>query len=225
MKILKLFMGDVRFQYRYGFYFLYAFFCVIYILILKLLPMSWSLPIGILLIFSDPSIIGLIFSGAIVHLELSEKTFDSLSIAPISSPQYLISKLLSISLICVLVSLLIGLFNGLIIQWFFFVYSILIGSMFFSLIGFTCAFVTNSLNKFFLSIIPLMMLIIIPGGLYQFFDMPIWTTIHPGIAIVEMLNNGETSILSAIFLAIWFIVLFYIAEKVIMNKMKSHKRP
>lgn len=223
MKLYKLFLGDVKFQYRYGFDFLYAFFCVVYILILRLIPTPWNLSIGILLVFSDPSIIGLIFGGAIVHLELSERTFDSLSIAPIKPTEYLLSKLLSLALISLITSLLIGIFVGLITNWFLFIFSVVFGSMLFSMIGFICAFLSHSLNRFFLLIIPIMLLVILPGGIYQFLDLPRWMIIHPGIAIIEMLNSGEVAFSALIVLVLWFIGIFIVTSKIISKKMKSLK--
>lgn len=42
MRLKKLFLLDMRFQARYGFYFLYAVLTVIYIIILFALPESWE---------------------------------------------------------------------------------------------------------------------------------------------------------------------------------------
>jgi len=40
MRIWSLFQGDVRFQYKYGFYFLYMFFTILYIGMLLAFPVE-----------------------------------------------------------------------------------------------------------------------------------------------------------------------------------------
>ena len=41
MKLLALLRGDVRFQFKYGFYLLYLFFALFYIGLLAALPQDW----------------------------------------------------------------------------------------------------------------------------------------------------------------------------------------
>ncbi|MDR1341327.1 MAG: ABC transporter, partial [Prevotellaceae bacterium] len=65
-RIIKLMAGDVRFQIKYGFYLLYAFFTFLYIAILYILPSAWKSDATTLVIYSDPALLGLIFVGVIV---------------------------------------------------------------------------------------------------------------------------------------------------------------
>ena len=92
MKLKNLFLGDIKFQVKYGFYFIYLIFTLLYIVSLTILPADWIKETSWILIFTDPSIMGLVFMGAIVQLEISEKTFNSLAVAPIKSSEYLLSK-------------------------------------------------------------------------------------------------------------------------------------
>ena len=66
MRIRSLIIGDVRFQFKYGFYLLYLFFSVLYISLVYIFPVSWRERAAILMIFSDPAAMGLYFMGAIV---------------------------------------------------------------------------------------------------------------------------------------------------------------
>lgn len=223
MKTIHLLIGDIKFQYRYGFYFLYSFFTILYIFILGLLPYSLRQNIGLLLIFSDPSIIGLIFAGAIVHFELSERTFDSLCIAPIKPSQYLVSKLVSIALISLLTSILIGLTIGIINNLLSFISAVIVGSMFFSMVGFTLAFMTNSLNRFFFSLMPIIVIVVIPGAIQQFIDLPTIMIFHPGVALIEMLNNGSNVHMAFLSMGFWIISAYLITNRVLHNKMKSQR--
>ena len=69
MRFKKLFLWDLRFQAKYGFYFLYTVLTVIYVTVLFALPESWQEKAAAILIFSDPAAMGLFFMGAIVLLE------------------------------------------------------------------------------------------------------------------------------------------------------------
>ncbi|MDD3123967.1 MAG: hypothetical protein PHC62_10770 [Candidatus Izemoplasmatales bacterium] len=223
MKIKKLLIGDIRFQYKYGFYFLYLVFTFLYVFILKVIPESWILPLAMVLIFSDPSAIGLIFSGAIIQLELSEKTFQSLAISPIKPSEYLWSKLLSLAIISFISASIIGLCVHPINNYLFFAFAIILGSMIFTNLGLICAFKTHSLNQFFLTIVPVIILIVVPGCIYQFYHLQNWFVIHPGVAIVEMLNGGASSVLSSFILITWFCILFLATKKVIKQEFKNKK--
>jgi fluoroquinolone transport system permease protein len=69
MRIKALVLGDMRFQYKYGFYFLYLFFILLYAGALFALPASWRRLTAVLMVFTDPAAIGLYFMGAIVLLK------------------------------------------------------------------------------------------------------------------------------------------------------------
>lgn len=69
MRLKSLFLLDMRFQAKHGFYFLYVVLTVIYAVALLAVPESWKEKTAIILIFSDPASMGLFFMGAIVLLE------------------------------------------------------------------------------------------------------------------------------------------------------------
>lgn len=76
MKLKGLILGDIRQQYKYGFYALYTLFTLVYITVLRILPMPWKELCTTALIFSDPVLIGLMFMGAIILFEKSEKVMQ-----------------------------------------------------------------------------------------------------------------------------------------------------
>ena len=77
MKFKSLILGDIRQQYKYGFYALYTLFTLVYITVLRILPMPWKELCTTTLIFSDPVLIGLMFMGAIILFEKSEKVMQA----------------------------------------------------------------------------------------------------------------------------------------------------
>jgi fluoroquinolone transport system permease protein len=223
MKLDKLFIGDVRFQFKYGFYMLYAIFTCLYIIMLNIMPTTWVYPMGILLIFSDPSAIGLIFSGAIIQFELSERTFESLKIAPIKPINYLLSKILSLTLISLIVGVIIGVSLQIINHLAYFVLAIVLGSLIFSCVGIIIAFKTKSLNHFFLIIVPIMTIVLLPGGAQQFIRLHDVVLLHPGVSMVEMLNGGDRSLAAMIVLVAWLIAVCLYATHTVSHQFKGGK--
>lgn len=87
MKLKGLILGDIRQQYKYGFYALYTLFTLVYITVLRILPMPWKELCTTTLIFSDPVLIGLMFMGAIILFEKSEKVMQAFIIRKSKFPQ------------------------------------------------------------------------------------------------------------------------------------------
>lgn len=63
MRVRALLAGDVRTQYKYGFYLLYLFLSMFYIGLLYALPAAWREKAAILMIFSDPGRHGALLYG------------------------------------------------------------------------------------------------------------------------------------------------------------------
>ena len=82
MRLKSLFLLDMRFQAKHGFYFLYVVLTVIYAAVLLAVPESWKEKTAVILIFSDPASMGLFFMGAIVLLEKSQHTPCALAVLP-----------------------------------------------------------------------------------------------------------------------------------------------
>lgn len=221
MKLKNLFLGDIKFQVKYGFYFIYLIFTLLYIVSLTILPADWIKETSWILIFTDPSIMGLVFMGAIVQLEISEKTFNSLAVAPIKSSEYLLSKLLSLAFLSLVVSLILGIYAGSVSNYLTFIIGILMGSIIFSSIGLILAFKSKSLNQFILYIIPIMLLIVLPGIFYIFGKDNPWLILHPGIAIVAMISSKGSFVLSLISLTIWLGITYYLAFKMVNKNLKK----
>lgn len=232
MKLKNLLLGDIKFQIKYGFYFLYLIFTIFYIVILSLLPSSWVETVAWLLIYTDPTTIGLIFMGAIIQLELAEKTFDSLVISPITPTKYLLSKTFSLGILSYLVSVILGLYSKSINNFFTFSLGILLGASIFSCLGMILAFKAKSLNQFILFMIPFMIVIIFPGIIYLFDCDYLWLLLHPGIAIIHLLAKTNHLWLAFISAASWSLFIAIMTLQTIkknfnhggkLNREKNHE--
>ena len=112
MRLLTLTKADVRFQWKYGFYFLYAIFLSIYLIALAAVPVSARRAAATALIFSDPAAMGLFFMGAIVLMEKSQRVNAALCVSPVRAWEYTLSKLLSLAAIGLLVGAVLAAAGG-----------------------------------------------------------------------------------------------------------------
>lgn len=72
MRALNIFLYDVRYQFKYGFYFLYTVVSIVYIVILLFIPEDFLRPIASIIILTDPAALGFFFIGGMVLLERGE---------------------------------------------------------------------------------------------------------------------------------------------------------
>lgn len=221
MRTKALLIGDIRFQFKYGFYFLYLVFTILYVSLLYLLPPAWREQGAVLMLFSDPAAMGLFFMGAIVLFEKGERVLDSIAISPVKPMEYVISKLLSIGLISTVVGLLIGLGGGVISNPVLFVAGVFFGSCLFSAIGLMVAANIKSLNQFVVATIPAEILINLPAIAWLFGWRPQWLIAHPGVCIIELCQNGEKAFPALFILIFWTVFSALLAHHVVAKSLRS----
>lgn len=203
MRTTALLIGDIRFQFKYGFYFLYSIFAVLYISLLFVLPDIWREEVAILMIFSDPAAMGLYFMGSIVLFEKSERVLNTIAISPVKPCEYVMAKLLSIAVVSTAVGILIGYFGEVISNPFYFIFGVFVGSCLFSAVGLMLAANIASLNQFIIVTIPAELLINLPAIAYLFGWKSRWLLFHPGVSIIELCQNGSYTLPAVFILTLW----------------------
>lgn len=221
MRTRALLLGDIRFQFKYGFYFLYLIFTVLYISLLYALPSAWHEQAAILMIFSDPAAMGLYFMGAIVLFEKSERVLNSIAISPVKPLEYVAAKLLSIAFISTVVGVLIGVCGGVVENPFTFLIGVFLGSCLFSAVGLIVAANIATLNQFIVATIPAELVINLPAIAYLFGWKPNWLIFHPGVCIIELCKNGTNALPAAIILAFWTVLTALFASRVVAKSFQS----
>ncbi len=221
MKLGSMIALDMRFQFRYGFYFLYFFLTLLYCAMLAAFPPAWQSRIAVLLIFSDPAAIGLFFMGAIVLYEKSERVLDSLAVSPVSACEYIISKLVSLALVSTLAALCIGGAGSLLRHPLYFILAVFFGSCLFSALGLMVAVLVPTLNAFILAVVPFEIVINIPAVAYIFGWRPSWILFHPGVSMVELFGAGERSALALAILVVWTLLVMLAARGVVKRAFET----
>ncbi|WP_312702122.1 ABC transporter permease [Sedimentibacter sp.] len=224
MRIINLIYGDFRFQFKYGFYFIYAVFTIMYILIIRFIPsewVEWRETVSVVLIFSDPSAVGLFFMGAIVLLEKSERVLSTIAVSPVGADEYIISKVVSLGIISAIAGASIALSadaeNILIV-----ISGVFIGSALFTLVGLIIAVNINSLNQFVAAAAPVEIIIFTPPILYLLGYNNKLMLLHPGCMIIDMVGGGSEYLLFFIpALIVWFLFLYKMARTDVIKMFQS----
>lgn len=192
MRLGNLFLWDIRFQAKYGFYFLYAVLTVIYTTVLFAVPGSWKENTSAILIFSDPASMGLFFMGAIVLLEKSQHTPCAFAVSPVRPMEYIIAKvgsLAAISLVVAAILALVASVDNL--------HNVLLGtvisSAIFTLLGIIIATKIISLNQFILWTVPIEIVCFVPAILHLFKITPAWLRYYPINVCMEMVSGCAPS--------------------------------
>jgi fluoroquinolone transport system permease protein len=221
MRIRNLILGDVKFQYKYGFYFVYAVFTLLYVCLIYAVPSKWKGDASAIMIFSDPAAMGLFFMGAIVLLEKSQRVIDSIAVSPVKVSEYIMSKVLSLGIISTVVGCLIALTAGtanLMIT----MLGTFLGSILFSLAGLMAAAKITSLNQFLLVTVPIEIVCFLPPMAYMFGYNKTFLLLHPGCIIILLIHGNSINLLPLlILLCLWIGILYYFTYGIIMKMFRE----
>lgn len=211
MRLRSLLMGDVRFQFKYGFYFLYLLFSLLYVALLSAFPEEWRIAAAALMILTDPAAMGLYFMGAILFYEKSERVLDSLAVSPVRPLEYVLSKLFSIGLISTIAGLTIGAAGGVGGQPLCFSVGLLLCSCLFSAIGLLLACKTSTLNQFILATVPAELAAFFPALFWLFGNRTPLYLLHPGVCMVALATGEDHPAAALLSLLFWTALFTYLA--------------
>lgn len=211
MRLLKLILSDISFQWKYGFYYLYIIITVMYLFVLSMLQGEVKNTVGIIMILSDPATMGMFFMGAIVLLEKSQRVLDSIAVSPVTAKEYIFSKVISIGIVSLLVGGTIILAKGtdnMLLACF----GVFVGSVIFSLCGLIVGGNIRSINQYVVATMPFEILGFAPPIAYMLGFTNKWMLLHPCCILIRYMDgNGKGFILLTIILFAWVAILYLIA--------------
>ena len=220
MRLKKLFLLDMRFQAKYGFYFLYAVLTLIYIAVLFALPDNWKEKAAAILIFSDPASMGLFFMGAIVLLEKSQHTTCALAVSPVHATEYVIAKVSSLSAISLVVAAILALAadaDNLHIV----LLGTFLSSVIFTLFGIIVATKIASLNQFILWTVPVEAVCFVPAILHLFKITPAWCRYYPVNVCMDMVSGHSSSAIGFLGAMSMTVILFVLSRFCVLKMWDS----
>lgn len=221
MRLVSLFLWDIRFQAKYGFYFLYAVLTAVYVIALLAVPEGWGEKTAAILIFSDPASMGLFFMGAIILLEKSQHTPCAFAVSPVRPLEYVTAKVGALSAVSVVVAAVLAYAAGV-----GHLHTVLLGtavsSVIFTLLGIIAATNIISLNQFILWTVPIEIVCFVPAMLHLFKITPSWFRYYPVNVCMEMVSGGSPPAVG-IFLVIVLAAILFILSKYCVRKMWGSK--
>ena len=211
---------DMRLQYKYGFYYVYAIVTFLYIILLRQLPEGLLGIATTFVIFTDPGFLGFLFIGAIILFEKSEQTLNALTVTPLKVNEYIFSKTLSLTILALLTSLIIVLFSyGLDFNYLALILGVLLTSFFFTLIGFIAVAKFNTLNEYFLTSVFYMIILTLPLiDFFKLLESPLFYLVPTQASLVLLQSAFEEVasweiIYAVLYLVLWIIYIYRWAHR------------
>ncbi len=105
--IRTVWIHDLRFQWRHGFYAVYAVVSLLYVAVLVWIPSPVRGTVAKVIVFSDPTVLGFIFSAGMLLLEKSQGVPAALFVSPLSPGRWVLARALSLSVLSSLAGLVV----------------------------------------------------------------------------------------------------------------------
>jgi fluoroquinolone transport system permease protein len=217
-RLLRTIVWDLLLQFRYQIITVAIVITVAYTLVFKLLAKDGFDMVLVLIIFSDPVMIGFIFIAVLVLFEKESGTIHALIVTPLRKSEYLLSKVISLGFIATICSLVMAIAgHGWHFNYFFFIYGTVFTSSIFTLIGFIGVSRVKSMNQFVI-IIPFFLIpFVLP--LLNFFKLTSTWILYliPTQSFLDLLWASFHTvpagriIFAIIYLPIWLGLAYYLA--------------
>ncbi len=150
-RLLATIIWDVQLQLRYGFYYAGAFVAVIWVALLSQLPSASLIQILPALLFLNLVMTTFYFIAGLVLLEKGQQTLAGLVLTPLRPGEYLLSKVVTLTLLglleCVVISLLA---YGVGLNWWSLILGLVALAAIYTLLGFVSVSRYTSINEYIL---------------------------------------------------------------------------
>jgi len=162
-RFLYVLRNDFILQGKYGIYIVYGVIVAVYILLLNKISQVYLSIIIPFILFTDPSFVGFYFIGGLVLFEKGENILEYLVVTPLRIKEYLFSKMVSLTTLAILASIIIIRFsyNGE-LNLPLLLIGIILTSCFFTLIGFVAVSRFDTVNKYIITSVLYITLLSIP---------------------------------------------------------------
>ena len=221
MRLGRLICGDIHFQWKYGFYFIYFILTVLYVCGIAALTGHWKTDIASIMIYSDPAAMGLFFMGAIVLLEKSQKVLNAMVVSPVKVSEYILSKTVALIAISTVIALILGFVSGS-NQLLSIAVGTALTSAVFTMLGIIAATKISNLNQFLIVIMPIEIVCFVPPIAGLFVKLPDIFRFFPFTACMNLIT-GKSILLSfdMVLVIATLIILYIVARHTVKHMWRS----
>jgi fluoroquinolone transport system permease protein len=182
-RLVSTFLGDIRIQFRNGFYYAVLFVISLWVILFWRLPGLDLGEIWPVLLFTNLIITTFYFMGGLLLLEKGEGTLAAQVVTPLRSWEYLASKILTLGLLAVFENLLLTVFVfGTGFKALHLVLGLALAGVMYTLLGFLVVARYDSINEYLLPSMLYIMLLSLPVAPYFGVKLPwlLWLLyLHP----------------------------------------------
>ncbi len=191
-RLLSTLYLDVKLQFRNGFYYVTAFVTIAAALAITQLPFHLDLSALLpAIVLNDLPIGTFYFIGGLVLLEKGEGTLAAQVVTPLRTWEYLVSKVITLSVLSVLQNLVIvGLLYGPRLNVLAFVLGVLAGSALYTLGGFLVVARYASINEYLMPSILYVLVFSLPLLPYFGIGQSAWFYWHPMQTALTLMQGG-----------------------------------
>lgn len=223
MKMLSWVLHEVKLQMINGLYGVYIVANLIYIFLMGYIPDKYIDIASTLIIFSDPTMLGMIFVGAFVLLEKRSGIIKSLGITPLGASGYIFGKVISMLIIGICTAIVIGItYRELDFNFIVLIITVAMSSAIFTMIGIIISSYTSSMNQYLCIVVIGMTILSVPLINFIGFDFKVLNiipTYSVVILIWQSITNVDIGVMNIIVLLIWLGLLMKITCRVVDNKL------
>ena len=218
MRLGRLICGDIHFQWKYGFYFIYFILTVLYVCGIAALTGHWKTDIASIMIYSDPAAMGLFFMGAIVLLEKSQKVLNAMVVSPVKVSEYILSKTVALIAISTVIAMILGFVSGS-NQLLSIAVGTALTSAIFTMLGIIAA---TNLNQFLIVIMSIEIVCFVPPIVGLFVKLPDIFRFFPFTACMNLIT-GKSILLSfdMVLVIATLIILYIVARHTVKHMWRS----
>jgi fluoroquinolone transport system permease protein len=212
---------DLILQARYKIIHLSIISVIIYYFSLVAIPSINTTEFKTLYLVMDPTLIGIMFVGALILFEKTENTLQALTVTPMETRTYFLSKIISLTILSVVAGFLfVFLSHGFDFHYFYMTAGIVLTSVFLILLGFLLVARCNSINEYLARMIIAFLLLFVPplldiSGIYDNVIFYLWPT-----QASFLLFNGvfgtvsfTDTIYGIVYLIIWIVSCYILGKK------------
>jgi len=224
VNVKELISVDLKLGIRTWVYPLYLLAAIFVGLILRAFPEAITQAIAPVILFMEPSLLGITFIGAIILFDKKDNVLGALAVTPLDMREYIWGKVImmtSMSLVVAIIILLIGI--GLIEKTLYVLWGVFITSLLYTIMGIGMVAKHKSLDDYFVPLLAIFAISLVPiFGFYGIVEnelldailhlIPSYESLYLiGAAFMEV--KSEKIILSSIYLIVLIPIAYIISKK------------
>ena len=211
-------------MYRYKLIHLAILSVVMYFVSLQIMPDINEPEFHSLFLFFDPVLIGIMFVGAMVLFEKTENTLQALTITPMQTYNYFLSKIIALTSLSLVAGLLfiipLMITDGIDPNWLYLFIGLTLSAVVLILIGFLMVSRCNSINEYLLMMMFVFILLFFPPlfdlfGFYENTIFYLWPSHASFILFGGVFGEVSTNdtIYAILYLIFWIGLCLYLSKR------------